>query len=125
MAKRYLTEKQEEFIKECYVRGVATKSQLADMFHCSATTIDYTIHPEHRERAYAARKARSAAKKRKVEMVDSEQIDNNIRSLTLAEVAKKVETGTKRIDGEIRNATIEDLATLSDMFNVKFTVYFD
>ena len=106
MAKRYLTEKQEEFIKECYVRGVATKSQLADMFHCSATTIDYTIHPEHRERAYAARKARSAAKKRKVEMVDSE-------------------TGTKRIDGEIRNATIEDLATLSDMFNVKFTVYFD
>lgn len=53
--------------------------------------------------------------------------ETGLRSVTLSEVLKKAEDAAreeKRVHGTIHNATIDDLATLNEMFDVTFTVTF-
>lgn len=96
--------------------------QLAEMFSCSPATISYAVFPEKRERLYEQQKRN---KKRKAQLATVSNVARTVRDLTLADVEKKVETGARRVHGEIQNATIDDLKTLSDTFNVRFTVYFE
>ena len=120
--KRLLSEEQEVFVRNCYNNRIATMRQLAEMFSCSPTTISYTVHPEKRERLYEQQKR---YKKRKAQLATVSNVARTVRDLTLADVEKKVEAGARRVHGEIQNATIDDLKTLSDTFNVRFTVYFE
>lgn len=96
--------------------------RIGKVFGVSGETAKAYILPEYRKAKDARRRARLANKK--ATAVDDTRKENALRQVTLAEVAKKA-AREKKIHGEIRNATIDDLATLNDMFNVSFTVYFD
>lgn len=94
-------------------------ASIGKVFGCTGETVKTYLFPDYRAKKYALRNAR-----KKGLPIPAEQKENALRQVTLAEVAQKAAKG-KKIHGEIRNATIDDLAMLNDMFNVSFTVYFD
>ena len=97
--------------------------RIGKVFGVSGETAKSYILPEYRKAKDARKRARLA--NMKATAVDDTQKENALRQVTLAEVAKKA-AREKKIHGEIRNATIDDLATLNDVFeNVSFTIYFD
>ena len=117
---RMFTEDQENMIRRIYATGGVTLAELAKIFKCSPTTIKYTVNPEYRVRAYE----RAKIKRRMKATPAPKDVPETVRKLTLEEVIKKAENGAKTINGTIHNATIDDIATLNDMFNVTFTVHF-
>jgi len=95
--------------------------KIGKIFGVSGETAKRYILPKYRAETDARKRERLM---KKASVVGGNQRDGALRQVTLSEVAEKAAKG-KKIHGEIRNATIDDLATLNDMFNVSFTVYFE
>ena len=124
MSKRMFTEDQENMIRRIYASGGVSMSSLARVFKCSPTTIKYTIDPECRAKVYEQQRISKAAKRKMKATPAPKHVPETVRQLTLEEVVKRAENGAKTINGTIHNATIDDIATLNDLFDVTFTVHF-
>lgn len=108
------------------LRGVGMSyPQIGKAFGVSAETARRYINPDVMQR-YLENRARRREEKMAARAKKA-TAETGLRSVTLSEVLKKAEDAAreeKRVHGTIHNATIDDLATLNEMFDVTFTINF-
>lgn len=121
---RKVTAEQVEAMRKLRETGMSY-AKIGKAFGVSIETARRYINPDVMQRYLE-----DIAKRKEERMVARAKkatAETGLRSVTLSEVLKKAEEAAreeKRVHGTIYNATIDDLATLNEMFDVTFTINF-
>lgn len=123
MSKRKVTKEDAEMMKMLRSKGL-TYVEIGKIFSVSPETAHRNIDPEyHEKRLLENRERRNHVGIRAKKVSEVKGIPESVKDLTLAEVIQKVENGAKKIEGNINNATLDDIAMLNEIFDVTFTVH--
>lgn len=119
MSSRKVTKEDAEMMRKLREEAGFSYAEIAKIFKVSPETARRNINQHLAKRHADMETERYHIKKAE----KTNGVSDYVKDLTLAEVIQKVENGAKKIEGNINNATLDDIAMLNEIFDVTFTVH--